>query len=225
MVAAAARKKVPFRGPNEHGRTVIRWKYPDEMTDEERELAADYAEKQRAKRAEGMQMPREQFAAAGAPPSRYQRQIQQFEERAAQLEQQANMSADNNRYGRLLNDASQFRLAAELLREAELVEPGADVTFGYAPRYGMSTRLPPAVSGWEAFEPIRIPYHTYRTNDPVRIAWLRRLIRERADDNLCELEAHDLDAAVSPSGELMGWFPRKIVQDMRSSGGARKLGS
>lgn len=157
--------------------------------------------------------------------NRYARQIDQFLHRADQLESQANVSADNDRYGRLLNDASQFRLAVELLREAEQVEPGADVTFGYAPGYGMSTRLPPAVSGYEIYEPIRIPLHTYRTNDPIRIAWLRRLIRERADDNLVELQSHDLDAAVSPSGDLMGWFPRQAVVEMRAAGGARKAGA
>lgn len=157
--------------------------------------------------------------------NRFTRQRDSFLERADQLESQANVSGDNDRYGRLLNDAAQFRLAADLLREAENVEPGADVTFGYAPNYGMSTRLPPAVSGYEIYEPIRIPLHTYRTNDPVRIAWLRRLIRERADDNLSELPSHDLDAAVSPNGELMGWFPRSVVADIRAAGGARKAGT
>lgn len=150
---------------------------------------------------------------------RYDHIIAQYEERVAQLSQAANMSPDRVRYGQLLNDASQFKMAIANLREAELIEPGTDVTFGYAPKYGFFTRIPPAIGGYS--EPVRILAHTYRTDDPERIAWMRRLIREGADDNLVELDSHDLDAAVAPNGALIGWFPRPIVDEMRRTGAAK----
>jgi hypothetical protein len=159
----------------------------------------------------------------------YADDIQFATEMAQDCDDRAKHASGNDRY-RLLNEAIQWRTAAENYRDAELVEAGADIMFGYAPHYRGYFPMAPQVPGYTP-EPVVIPYHTIRLNDPVRIAWLRRHLRNRSNPNLIELSADEelvgmygkegiyrLDAVISmETGQLTGWLPREAVEKMKDA--------
>lgn len=166
-----------------------------------------------------------------------------FQDEIEFCQSMANDARDRVRYAqgtdrmRIQNEVIQWELAESNYREASLIPEGEDVTFGYAPHYRGHFPLPPDkwVAPGYAPEPITFPYHTYRTTDPVRIAWLRRHIREKTNANLCELSAdpelldkygkagvHRLDAAISlETGRLIDWLPYETVNRMRDNGAAK----
>lgn len=168
MSATLERKKVRYFNKDTN---KLAWAYPDELPD----YATEHIE--------------ESVTDTGAIND-YSDQIERFRDELRTAIADRRAARDDAGRTEALQRAEQFRLAIDVYTEAQSIE-AKPVQFGaYAESW--SFRLPPRIPEYAMENPRQTAlFNRYVTDDPVQIAYLRRLIRENAIDGLQETNLND----------------------------------
>ncbi len=152
-----------------------------------------------------------QYEDAGAP-GRYADIIEYYAYRLEESKRVVREGRDGADRGYARGAASQYALAIEVLREAELIPEGSDCWFAIYPTE-LTTNVPPTFRPDHMdYEPglvIRSFRHVMRLSDPRHIATMRRLVRNpQILPNRVLVERTDAEAKyplLSEAGDFISW--------------------
>ncbi len=159
---------------------------------------------------------------------RYANEIEYFESRIAALTEVARSGQTPSDRFKARAAVQQYRKGIEVLREAETIPEGTRSWFAVVP--GELTAFVPPHFGTGSLEIeypnvtlIRTVDHIYDTDDPIRIAWMRKLLREPDQNNnyrLYETE-HGQYPMLDDHGMLIGFVNRDVFTNNEAARSAR----
>jgi hypothetical protein len=144
------------------------------------------------------------------PESRYAERIAYYQDRVEMLRRVNETSSDPQQRGQAKSAAEQYKLAIEVLKEADNIPEDAEAWFVTVPGE-MKTIIPPHVDEeWSPEAEIKTADHYFHAKDPIQIAWLRRHIRLRMQPRLYEkpigsFPQLDIETGDFIGGEEFGW--------------------
>jgi hypothetical protein len=154
---------------------------------------------------------------------RYSDLIEYYSARLQQAQEVVRTGRDGVERGHAAGAIPEFRMAIEVLREAETIEEPADAWFAVVPGE-FKTRIPPRLSGpyMNDMDPgwiVKTQNHVTRLSNPIHIAWMRRQVRdgnvndryvfEKELDPARPLDSQSLYPCIdTDSGELIVWATR-----------------